>query len=256
MSCQTPSVYYTTRDDCVTRAGPCLERVLCEAPVGVEAPEDNEQAYGKAPSIRKAQGTFELTRGDRTMKRLAALHAGLVGLALTVFSGHALAATSCNTGPAGPLGPNPAFSGTVTGGVVVHEGAFCVIEGANISGGLRVQEGGIVVVCASTINGGFTAEEASEIIFGAEEIGCGGDSINGGVRISETGPGAFGPAPSIALERSRINGSVHLNENAGPIAVASNTIAGGLFCSENKFPLEDEGSPNIITGKTTCKFAE
>jgi hypothetical protein len=192
------------------------------------------------------------------MKRLAALHAGLVGLALTVFSGHALAATSCNTGPAGPLNPaNPAFSGTVTGGVVVHEGAFCVIEGANISGGLRVKEGAVVVVCASTINGGFTTEEASEILVGAEEIGCGGNRINGAVRISETGPGILpSPAPSIALENSAINGSVHLSENAGPIAVASNTIAGGLFCSENKFALEDEGSPSIVTGKTTCKFAE
>lgn len=188
------------------------------------------------------------------MKRLARFHMGLVGLALLGFGGQALAATSCNTGPAGPLGPNPAFSGTVTGGVVVHEGAFCVIEGANISGGLRVQEGGIVVVCASTINGGFTANEAAEIVFGAEEINCGGDTINGGVNISETGPGAFGPAPSIGLERSRINGSVHLNENRGPIAVASNTIAGGLFCHENTFALEDEGSPSIITGKVTCKF--
>src|SRR5690242_3800977 len=174
------------------------------------------------------------------MKRLAALHVGLVGLALTVFSGHALAATSCNTGPAGPLGPNPALSGTFTGGVVVGEGAFCVIDGANVSGGLRVKEGGIVVVCSSTINGGFTAEEASEIIFGAEELGCGGDFINGGVKISETGPGILSGGPAIALERSTINGSVRLSENKGPIAVASNTIAGGLFCSENSFQLEDE----------------
>jgi hypothetical protein len=190
------------------------------------------------------------------MKRLAALHVGLVGLALAAFSGHALAATSCNTGPAGPLGPNPPFSGTFTGGVVVGEGAFCVIDGANISGGLRVKEGGIVLVCASTINGGFTAEEASEIIFGAEELGCGGDLINGRVKISETGPGILSPGPSIALENSTINGSVHLSENRGPIAVASNTIVGGLFCSENTFDLKNEGRPNIITGKTTCKFAD
>lgn len=190
------------------------------------------------------------------MKRLAALHVVLVGLALAVFSGHASAATSCNTGPAGPLGPNPPLSGTVTGGLVVGEGAFCVIDGANVSGGLRVKEGGIVVVCASTINGGFTAEQASEIIFGAEEIGCGGDFINGAVKISETGPGILSPGPSIAIERSTLNGSVRLSGNSGPIAVASNTIAGSLFCSENKFPLEDEGSPSIITGKTTCKFAD
>jgi hypothetical protein len=111
-------------------------------------------------------------------------------------------------------------------------------------------------VCASTINGGFTADGAAALIFGAEEIDCGGDFINGTVKINNTGPGALAPAPSIALERSTINGGVRLSGNQGPIAVASNTIAGGLFCSNNAFDLEDEGSPSIITGKTTCKFAE
>ena len=47
--------------------------------------------------------------------------------------------------------------------------------------------------------------------------------------------------PSIALERSTINGGVHLTGNRGPIAVAANTIAGGLFCSNNAFDLDDEG---------------
>jgi hypothetical protein len=194
------------------------------------------------------------------MKRRAGFHVGLlalVGLALTGFSGHALAATSCNTGPAGPLGPNPPLSGTVTGGVVVNAGDFCVIGGANVSGGVQVNPGGILVVCASTINGGFTANGAAEIIFGAEEIGCGGDAINGAVKISNTGPGILPPpGPSIALERSTLNGGVHLSGNSGMIAVAANTIAGGLFCSKNTFDLEDEGSPNIITGQVRCKFHE
>lgn len=191
------------------------------------------------------------------MKRLAQFHMGLVGLALLGFGGHALAATVCNTGPAGPVGPNPPLSGTVTGGMVVNAGDFCVLNGANVSGGVQVNPGGILFVCASTINGGFTANGAAEIIFGAEEIGCGGDLINGAVKISNTGPGILPPpGPSIALERSTINGGVHLSGNHGPIAVASNTIAGGLFCSNNAFDLEDEGSPSIITGKTTCKFGD
>jgi len=191
------------------------------------------------------------------MKTRAAFHLGLLSLALTVFSGHALAATVCNTGPAAPLGPNPPLSGTVTGGVVVNAGDFCVIGGANVSGGVRVNPGGVLVVCASTINGGLTANGAAEIIFGAEEIDCGGDSINGVVRISNTGPGILPPpGPSIALERSTLNGGVHLSGNSGPIAVATNTIAGGLFCSKNSFDLEDEGSPNIITGAVSCKFGD
>jgi hypothetical protein len=189
------------------------------------------------------------------MKRLAGFHlgwVGLVGLALSVFSSDAGAATSCNTGPA----PGAPLSGTVVGGVVVNSGDFCVIAGANVSGGVRVDEGGILIVCASTINGGLIADGAAELIFGAEELECGGDFINGGVHISNTGPGVFTPAPSIALENSRISGSVHLSGNSGPIAVASNTIAGGLFCSNNSFDLEDEGSPSIITGKVRCDFTD
>jgi hypothetical protein len=184
------------------------------------------------------------------MKRLAGFLVGMVGLALAVFSGGALAATECNTGPP----PNPPLSGTVVGGVVVNAGDFCVLGGAHISGGVRVNDGGILIACGSVINGGLVANGAANLIIGAEEIDCSGIVIHGGVRISNTGPGVLSPAPSIALENSAIKGSVHLNGNLGPIAVASNTIAGGLFCSNNAFDLEDEGSPSVVTGAITCEF--
>jgi hypothetical protein len=177
---------------------------------------------------------------------------GLVGLALSVFSCHAGAATSCNTGPA-PAAP---LSGTVVGGVVVNGGDFCVIDGANVSGGVRVNEGGRLLVCATTITGGLQANGAAELIFGAEEIDCGGDHINGGVKISNTGPGILFPPVSVALERTTINGSVHLSGNSGVIVISANTIAGGLFCSNNLFDLEDEGSPSIITGVVRCNFTD
>jgi hypothetical protein len=186
------------------------------------------------------------------MKRLAGFHVELVGLAglvvlALVFSGHARAATLCN----GPL------SGTVVGGVVVNSGDTCFIAGANISGGVRVNEGGVLFVCSSTINGGLIANRAANLILGAEEIpGCGGDQINGGVKIRNTGPGVLTPAPSIALENSTINGSVHLSGNSGVMAVAANTIAGGLFCSNNAFDLEDEGNPSLVTGAVTCDFTD
>jgi hypothetical protein len=187
------------------------------------------------------------------MKRLAGLFlVGMAGLALTGFTGRALAVTVCNTGPP----PNAQLSGTVVGGLVVNAGDFCVLGGANISGGVRVNEGGILIACASTINGGFIANGAAELIFGAEEIDCAGDLINGAVQISNTGPGALAPAPSIALERSTINGGVHLSGNRGPIAVATNRIAGPLLCSNNAFDLEDEGSPSLITGAVRCKFGD
>ena len=179
------------------------------------------------------------------MKTLAGFLVGIVGLALAVSSDGALAATECN----GPL------SGTVHGGVVVNAGDFCLLSGANVSGGVQVNPGGILILCASTINGGIDANGAAELIIGAEEIGCPGSVINGGARISNTGPGAFGPpVPSIALENSAIHGAVHLTGNQGPIAVAFNTIAGGLFCSNNAFHLDDEGHPSVVTGAITCEF--
>ena len=196
------------------------------------------------------------------MQRLAGFLVGMVGLALAVYSGGALAATECNTGPPGPP-PFAPLSGTIVGGVVVNAGDFCVIGGANISDGVRVNGGGILIVCGSTINGGFVSDGAVEIIFGAEEIGCDGDVINGGVSIRNTGPGNVLPpgctpdvdcGPSIALERSVIRGAVQLTGNRGPIAVATNSIAGGLFCSNNAFDLDDEGSPSVVTGKVTCEF--
>jgi len=186
------------------------------------------------------------------MKMLALLHVGIVALALTAFSGHANAATLCNTGPA----PAPPLSGAIAGGVVVNAGDFCVLGGANVSGGVRVNPGGILIVCGTTINGGLTANGAAEVIVGAEELGCAGGLINGGVQISNTGPGAFAPAPSIALERSTINGTVHLSGNQGPMAVATDTISGSLLCANNAFKIDDEGSPITVTGALRCSFTD
>ena len=140
--------------------------------------------------------------------------------------------------------------------MVVNAGDFCILDGANVSGGVRVNEGGILIVCGSTINGGFIANGAANLIFGAEEINCAGDVINGAVQISNTGPGVLPPAPSIALERSTINGSVHLSGNSGVIAVATNTIAGALFCSNNAFDLDGRGVAEHNHRGSTCKFGD
>jgi hypothetical protein len=187
------------------------------------------------------------------MKRLAGLClVGMAGLALAGFSGRALAATECNTGPP----PNAPLSGTIVGGVVVNAGDFCILGGANVSGGVRVNEGGILFVCGTTINGGVIANGAATLIFGAEEIDCAGDVINGHVQINNTGPSNPGGPPTVALERSTINGGVRLSGNLGLIAVASDRIAGALVCSNNAFDLEDEGLPNLITGGVRCKFGD
>ena len=189
------------------------------------------------------------------MNRLARILVGMAALVLAALSNAAVAATECNTGPPG----NPPLSGTIADGVIVNAGDFCILVGANVSNGVRVNQGGILILCGSTINGGASADGAAELIFGAEELPfCTGNIINGGIRISNTGAGALPPAPSIAIENSVINGSVHLTGNQGPIAVASDMIAGGLFCSHNAFDLNAELDTGqtlpVVTGALRCKF--
>jgi hypothetical protein len=178
----------------------------------------------------------------------------VVGLVLAVCSDAALAATECN----GPL------SGAVVGGVVVNGGDFCILGGAHVSGGVQVNAGGILIACASTINGGIVANGAANVLIGAgadEEVPptnfvCPGNVINGAVHISNTGPGVLPGPPSIALERDAINGSVHLSGNHGVIVVSTDTIDGGLFCSNNAFDIDDEGTPSVITGQLHCEFTD
>jgi hypothetical protein len=183
------------------------------------------------------------------MKRLIGLLIGTVGLVLAIFSGTAIAATECNT-------PGPPLSGKIAGGVVVNAGDVCFLVGASVSGGVQVNSNGVLFLCASTVSGGLVSDGAAAVIVGAEEIGCDGNVINGGVRVSNTGPSEAGGPPSLALENSAINGAVHLTGNQGAIAVAANTIKGGLFCSNNASNLDDEGMPNTVTGPVRCKFGD
>ena len=156
------------------------------------------------------------------------------------------------------------MSGTVAGGIVVNAGDFCILGGANVSGGVQVNAGGILIACGSTINGGIVANGAANVLIGAgadEEVPptnfvCPGNVINGAVHISNTGPGFLPGPPSIALERDAINGSVHLSGNLGMIVVSTDTISGGLFCTNNEFDLDDEGTPSVIAGAVRCDFSD
>src|SRR4051812_49143616 len=193
--------------------------------------------------LRRARGEpmdLPLKKGVMVMNGRAISLVGLMGLALAVSSGTALAAAKeCN----GPL------SGVLTGGGVVNNGDFCVLAGAHVSGGVRVNAGGVLIACGSSINGGIEANGAANLIIGAgadEEVPpanfvCPGNLISGGVHISNTGPGVLAPAPSISLERNMINGAVHLSGNQGPIVVSDDKISGGLFCAGNASDLDDEG---------------
>ena len=177
------------------------------------------------------------------MNRTTQLLVRLMAVLWLLGSGSAHAATQCSG----------VMSGTIPDGVVVSSG-FCRLQGATVAGGVRVSGGAFLVVCASTINGGLVSDGAGELIFGAEEIGCDGDVINGAVRINNTGTGLAAPAPSIALERSTLNGGVSLIGNQGLMSVAGNRISGNLFCSGNVFNPDNEGMKNVVSGQISCPF--
>src|SRR5258706_12260874 len=160
------------------RARSCLERVLCESPVAVEAWKKRAGIRQRSFRPQRAEGLAKSKKGVGTMKRLAAFLVGMVGLTLAVFSGGALAATECN-------GPT---SGTVVGGLVVNAGDFCFLGGAHISGGVQVNTGGILVACSSTINGGLVATGAPEPILGAQGICWSGILVKGGCRVNNISP--------------------------------------------------------------------
>ena len=174
---------------------------------------------------------------------------------LAALSSGAMAATECN---------GPPLSGTIPDGVVVNDGDFCVLVEATVYDSVQVNPGGILITCGSTIYGGLVANGAANLIIGAgaDEEGppvgfvCPGNNIRGGVQISNTGPGVLAPAPSIAIERDIIAGGVHLSNNAGPVVVSTDVINGGLFCKNNASALEDEGTPSVVVGRTTCEFGE
>ena len=182
------------------------------------------------------------------MKTFTRLLARVAALGLAVLSVNAMAATECN----GPL------SGTITAGVVVNAGPPCVLIGANVAGGVQVNKNGILIVCGSIIYGGIRSNEAGNVLIGPEEIPhCNGASIYGGVRIRDTGPGLIPgqiPPPSIAVERSMIEGGVHLVGNSGAMVISNNNINGVLSCRDNTQDPKDEGHPNFVTGAITCKF--
>jgi hypothetical protein len=177
------------------------------------------------------------------------------GLLLAAFSSGAMAATECNGAP---------LSGTIPDGVVVNAGDVCLLIEATVYDSVQVNPGGILITCGSTVYGGLVANGAANVLVGAgaDEVGppvnfdCPGNNIRGGVQISNTGLGVLAGPPSISIERDIIAGGVHLANNAGLTVVSADVINGGLFCKNNASDLDDEGTPSVVIGRTTCEFGE
>ncbi len=173
------------------------------------------------------------------MRRVIAV---LVVLSFGMMPGvGALAATECNG----------LISGSISGGIVVNSGDVCDIEGATITGGVHMS-GGRMQVCGSTISGGVVATGGNCVILGKEgeedSIPCGGDTINGGVKLTNI-VGASCGIENVEIQSSNITGGVQLKNNGveGDVELEGNTISGGLHCSGNN-AITFDFLHNTVTG--------
>jgi len=169
------------------------------------------------------------------MRRVVAV---LVVLSFVMPGVRALAATECNG----------TISGTINGSLVVNPGDVCDLEGATITGGLRMS-GGRLQACSSSISGGVVATGGNCVILGKEteedSIPCGGDTINGGVKLTNI-VGASCGIENVEIQSSDISGGAQLNNN-GEVELEGNTISGGLNCSGNS-GITFDFLQNTVTG--------
>ena len=183
------------------------------------------------------------------MKQFSCAVAGAAMMIVASFSTGALAATECSG----------TKTGAISGGLVVHAGDTCFVDGANVSGGIHM-DGGTLRVCGSTISGGIQADippanrSSSWVIIGqnAEQIDtpdetpCAGNTINGGVDLQHV-QGAVGCCgEGVQIEISTINGGVELKHNS-PCELEDNMINGGCHASDNE-DVYNDGFPNLIHG--------
>src|SRR6266481_2574738 len=156
------------------------------------------------------------------MRRVGAF---LAVLSFVMMPGvRALAATECNG----------LITGTISEGIVINSGDVCDLEDATITGGVHMS-GGRIQACSSTISGGVVATGGNCVILGKEgeedSIPCGGDTINGGVKLTNI-VGASCGIENVEIQASNITGGAQLKNN-GEVELEGNTISGGLHCSGN-----------------------
>lgn len=181
--------------------------------------------------------------------------AAVLALAGARFPSGVRAATEC--------GPFAFVTTPVSGGLVVHNGDFCVVLGTSVTGGIHM-DGGTLIVCNATVTGGINVAVTganspnSAVVLGAsEESGgfCGRNTISGGVSISGvTGnfPPASDSAESVELEGNQITGGVTLTNNR-VVELESNQISGGCSASGNTSITNDfQQNTYVSGGHATC----
>jgi len=170
----------------------------------------------------------------------------LMGLGAALLPGQIRAATECNG----------TVTGTVSGGLVVHAGDNCNVQGASASGGIRM-DGGTLTVCGSTVTGGIVvavtgANSASSWVdIGNLELGCNGNNISGGTKISGVQGAIPGDeqAASVEFEHNMFGGGLTVSNN-GLVEIESNSVTGGCHAIGNAGVSNFENflGPNVYSG--------
>ena len=148
------------------------------------------------------------------------------------------------------------LSGTVTGNVVVPEGAECSLEFADVSGNVIAQTDSTVSILGSAVGGNFTCNNC-------EQAHLESSTISGNYHISRenqfsviTNSTIKGHLQIIAsradlvlffIDTNEIGGNLLFNDNEGLAIIADNTINGNLVCQNNEPAPLSEGN----TAKST-----
>ncbi|MFS0862362.1 M64 family metallopeptidase [Fredinandcohnia sp. 179-A 10B2 NHS] len=188
-----------------------------------------EQSY----TANDPGGAFVPGFGTHIIEHRAIDATGNIGKAemfkATVLPGKALECTSTITGNQKRLTVNKGVTcledATVTGGVIVSNGASLLVSNSIINGRLKSDKANVIHIFGTKVNG------KTEITGTSNNIVLAGNSLNGGLTLSE-------------------NSQISTNEqygDYGPILVG-NSISGGLDCDGNSSNVTDFGATNIIAG--------
>jgi hypothetical protein len=148
---------------------------------------------------------------------------------------------------------NGVFSNTTfSGGLVVNEGDFCVLDQVTVNGGLTVNGGGgaALLVNNSTIHGGWSI---TGTLFPLGDF-C-GNAIDGGLTVTNTE--LFGAALAFGelnagCAGGKIDGGANVSNNDGPVEFDGDVLNGGLiFFGVSGYLNELEAS--TVKGAATCQ---
>ena len=197
-----------------------------------------------------------VTATDAQQERKMAMRSLALALALAVpvaFAG-APAVHAANTNCTGAL------SGSITGNIVVPDGASCTLSDATVTGNVQVQQNASLVVDATqqptTIGGNIQAVHCAAALLE------GGVTVDGNVLIQQcaqesgfVGPGVkiggnfecINNAGGCEADLGDVRGNLHIQNN-GSSDISLVSVGGNLQCQGNTPPPTHAFGPDFVSG--------